>query len=69
VTIICNAFDRTRLLVQGILKDESGEQFLWALSAVKRLCQDRMPESIFTDADSAAELAFNTLFPACGKYR
>jgi hypothetical protein len=55
--------------VQGVLKDESGEQFLWALAAVKRLCQNRMPESIFTDADPAAELALNTLFPACGKYR
>ena len=61
--------DRTRLLVQGVLKDESAEQFLWALAAVKRLCQDRMPESIFTDADPAAELALNTLFPSCGKYR
>jgi hypothetical protein len=69
VTIICNAFDRTRLLAQGVLKDESAEQFLWALAAVKRLCQDRMPESIFTDADPAAELALNTLFPSCGKYR
>ena len=62
-------FDRTRLLVQGVLKDESAEQFLWALAAVKRLCQDRLPESIFTDADPAAELALNTLFPGCGKYR
>ena len=63
---LCN---RTRLLVQGVLKDESGEQFLWALTAVKRLCQNRLPESIFTDADPAAELALNTLFPSCGKYR
>ena len=61
--------DRTRLLAQGVLKEESAEQFLWALAAVKRLCQNRMPESIFTDADPAAELALNTLFPACGKYR
>ena len=60
---------RTRLLVQGVLKDESGEQLLWALTAVKRLCQDQLPESIFTDADPAAELALNTLFPGCGKYR
>ena len=50
--------------MQGVLKDESGEQFLWALAAVKRMCQDRMPESIFTDADPAAELALNTLFPS-----
>jgi hypothetical protein len=55
--------------VQALLRDESGEQFLWALAAVKRMCQDRMPESIFTDADPAAELALNTLFPSCGKYR
>ena len=55
--------------MQGVLKDESAEQFLWALTAVKRLCQDRLPESIFTDADPAAELALNTLFPGCGKYR
>ena len=62
-------YDRTWLLVQGVLKDESAEQFLWALAAVKRLCQDRMPESIFTDADPAAELALNKLFPGSGKYR
>jgi len=55
--------------VQGVLKDESAEQFIWALAAVKRLCQDRSPESIFTDADPAAELALNTLFPGSGKYR
>ena len=55
--------------MQGVLKDESGEQFLWALAAVKRLCQNRMPESIFTDADPAAELALNTLFPGSGKYK
>ena len=60
---------RTRLLVQGVLKVESAEQFLWALAAVKRLCQDRSPDSIFTDADPAAELALNTLFTSCGKYR
>jgi hypothetical protein len=65
----CLLCDRTRLLVQALLRDESGEQFLWALAAVKRMCQDRMPESIFTDADPAAELALNTLFPSCGKYR
>ena len=65
----CVWYNRTRLLVQGVLKDESGEQFLWALAAVKRLCQNRMPESIFTDADPAAELALNSLFPGCGKYR
>ena len=55
--------------MQGLLRDESGEQFLWALAAVKRMCQNRMPESIFTDADPAAELALNTLFPGSGKYR
>ena len=68
-SLICLWCDRTRLLAQGVLKHESAEQFLWALAAVKRLCQDRMPESIFTDADPAAELALNTLFPSSGKYR
>ena len=68
-SLICLWSDRTRLLMQGVLKDESAEQFLWALAAVKRLCQDRSPESIFTDADPAAELALNELFPTSGKYR
>ena len=64
-----HCFGRTRLLVQGVLKNESAEQFLWALNAVKSLCQDQIPDSIFTDADPAAELAFDKLFPTCGKYR
>jgi hypothetical protein len=61
--------DRTRLLVQGILKDESAEQFIWALTAVKKICQDHCPQTIFTDADPAAELALNKLFPTSSKYR
>jgi hypothetical protein len=55
--------------VQGILKDESAEQFIWALTAVKKICQDHCPQSIFTDADPAAELALNKLFPTSSKYR
>lgn len=55
--------------MQGVLKDESAEQFIWAFAAVKALCHGRLPESIFTDADPAAEVALNKLFPDSGKYR
>jgi hypothetical protein len=65
--LLCRVF--TGLVVQGILKDEFAEQFIWALGAVKKLCQDHCPQSIFTDADPPAELALNRLFPTSGKYR
>jgi hypothetical protein len=60
---------RTRLAAQAVLDGESAADFTWALQCMKEMCDGLEPQSIFTDADLAAECALNQIFPNSDKYR